>query len=140
MRTATALLFALVLMAGCAADEPASGGDGDPDETVASDDGANEATDDEGSQDDEAGTPADGGAVTIVGFSFDPDTITVEVGDTVVWTNEDSARHNVTADDDSFVSDNLAEGETFRHTFEEAGTFDYVCTLHSGMTASVEVG
>ena len=132
MRTATAILFTVVLLAGCAADEPASEVEPDADDTVEADDGA--------AQGDAEANGTEGGAVTIVGFSFDPDAITAEVGDTVVWTNEDSARHNVTADDDSFASENLAEGETFSHTFDEPGTFDYVCTLHSGMTATVEVG
>ena len=157
MRTVnvTAILLALALLAGCAAEEPDPDSEPVPDETTETEDGADEGTDegtedgadegtdegtDEEASQDDAGETADGDAVTIVDFSFDPDTITVEVGDTVVWTNEDSARHNVAADDDSFASDNLAEGETFSHTFEEAGTFDYVCTLHGGMTATVEVG
>lgn len=132
MRTATAVLFALVLLAGCANEEPGA------DEVVESD--VDEQVDDEATQDDAGTAPVDGDAVTIVGFSFDPGAIAVEAGDTVVWTNEDGPRHNVTADDDSFASDNLAEGETFSHTFDEPGTFDYVCTLHSGMSGTVEVG
>lgn len=136
MRTMTALLFSLVLLAGCAAEEPAPDVEPDPDATVETDEGA----DDGATEDDGAAGATDGDAVTIVGFAFDPGTISAEVGDTVVWTNEDGPRHNVTADDDSFASDNLAEGETFSHTFDEPGTFDYVCTLHSGMSATVEVG
>ncbi len=124
MRTVIAVLFSLILLVGCADEDPTA--DGDPDQTTAAETEAEGAT--------------DGDAVTIVGFSFDPGTISAEVGDTVVWTNEDGPRHNVTADDDSFASDNLAEGETFSHTFDEPGTFDYVCTLHSGMSGTIEVG
>lgn len=122
MRTVTAVLFSLILLVGCADGEPTADGEPAPDQPT------------------EAEGATDGDAVTIVGFSFDPGTISAEVGDTVVWSNEDGPRHNVTADDDSFASDNLAEGETFSHTFDEPGTFDYVCTLHSGMSGTIEVG
>ena len=89
--------------------------------------------------------PAGGGggggtAVSMEGIAFSPAEVTVAVGDTVTWTNNDSAGHDVTAD--SFSSGDpggLAEGDTFEHTFEEAGSFDYVCTVHPGMEGTVVV-
>ncbi len=78
-------------------------------------------------------------AVTIKGFSFDPKAATVTVGETITWTNEDGTDHNVKASDDSFDSGNLGEGATFSQTFNAAGTFDYVCTIHPGMKATVTV-
>ena len=42
--------------------------------------------------------------VTMKGFAFDPATLTVNVGDTVTWTNQDTAPHNATADDDNMLA------------------------------------
>jgi plastocyanin len=78
--------------------------------------------------------------VSIGDFFFDADDIPVEVGDTVMWSHNGRITHNVTARDGSFVSDNLAAGEMFSHTFDTAGEFVYVCTLHSQMVATVQVG
>tara|TARA_Y100000758_G_scaffold120021_1_gene84589 strand:+ start:82 stop:2226 length:2145 start_codon:yes stop_codon:yes gene_type:complete len=70
---------------------------------------------------------------------FLPEDLTINVGDTVVWTNNDDSPHTVTADDDEFNSGNLAEGATWSYTFTEAGTYDYHCNYHSSMTGSVTV-
>ena len=62
--------------------------------------------------------------------SFRPATISVSLGDEVTWTLEDKGTsHNVTADDGSFRSPNLAKG-TFVHRFEKPGPTSYVCTIH----------
>lgn len=83
-------------------------------------------------------------SVTIEDFAFAPEELTVEVGTTVVWTNEDAVPHTVTAgspgdEADTFDSGNMAEGETFSYTFDEPGTFAYFCTIHPSMTATVVV-
>ena len=80
-----------------------------------------------------------GNAVSVASFSFQPAAITVSVGMTVTWTNNDSAGHTVTADDGSFKSDTLATGATFSQTFATAGTFAYHCSIHSSMTGTVTV-
>ena len=84
------------------------------------------------------------------GFKFDPADITIDAGTTVrwVWTGRGS-QHNVveadgdqTIDDPSFESELVAEeGHEFTHTFEEAGTYDYVCSVHTAqnMVGSVQV-
>lgn len=77
--------------------------------------------------------------VSIGDFFFDPDELSVAVGDTVTWTHDGDITHNVTARDGSFASDNLASGETFAHTFAAAGSFEYRCTLHGQMIATIEV-
>ena len=82
---------------------------------------------------------AAGDAVSIANFSFQPATLTVPVGTTVTWTNNDSAGHTVTADDGSFSSDTLGSGATFSQTFATAGTFAYHCKIHPSMTATVTV-
>jgi len=82
---------------------------------------------------------ATGSAVTIASFKFEPATLTISVGTTVTWTNNDSASHTVTADDGSFKSGTLGKGGTFSQTFATAGTFAYHCNFHSSMTATVTV-
>lgn len=73
-------------------------------------------------------------------IKFVPKQISVDVGDTVTWRNEDSVAHNAIADDGSFESGNFSEGETFSATISEAGTIPYVCTLHSGMKGTIVSG
>lgn len=82
---------------------------------------------------------AAGDAVTIANFSFQPATLTVAVGATVTWTNNDSAGHTVTADGGSFASQTIAPGSTFAQTFATAGTFAYHCAIHPSMTATIVV-
>jgi plastocyanin len=85
-------------------------------------------------------TPITGQAsVNISGFAFVPSTLTVSVGTTVTWTNNDSVSHTVTSNDDLFDSGNLAKGATFSHTFEQKGTFNYQCTIHPFMTGEIIV-
>ena len=67
---------------------------------------------------------------------FAPRTVTVAAGDTVTWTFRGSVVHNVSGP--GFSSKFLKSG-TFEHTFEKPGSFNYVCTIHSGMTGKVEV-
>lgn len=99
-----------------------------------SDDGG--ATNDTGSTADPA---ADAGAatVTLKSLKFEPEKVSIEVGETVKWEWKENVLHNVHGD--GFESANKSDG-VFTHTFEEAGTFEYECTLHSGMVGTVEVG
>ncbi len=74
-------------------------------------------------------TPA-GVAAEIKGFAFNPTTITISKGTTVTWTNRDSAPHTITSISGAFDSGSLSQGQTYSHTFNEAGTFEYSCTIH----------
>lgn len=80
-----------------------------------------------------------GNTVSISGFAFVAATTSVATGTTVTWTNNDSAPHTVTADDNSFSSVTLNKGDTYSRTFTAAGTFPYHCSIHPTMTASVVV-
>ena len=72
--------------------------------------------------------------------SFSPATRRVTVGSTVRWTNEGASPHTSTAlDNDEWDSGNLNSGQSFEHTFEAAGSFDYECIYHSGMTGTIVV-
>jgi amicyanin len=86
-----------------------------------------------------AGTPtAQGASVEIKNFAFDPKTVTVKVGQTVTWTNQDSAAHTVTGDG-GIDSGDLSKGKSYSKTFDTEGTFDYHCTPHPQMTGQVIV-
>jgi plastocyanin len=78
-------------------------------------------------------------AVTIQNFAFNPATISVKVGTKVTWTNQDSAGHTVTFDTGSDTSDTLAQGATYDHTFDAAGSFAYHCKIHPTMKGTVTV-
>jgi len=78
--------------------------------------------------------------IKISEFSFNSQELKIKKGDTVVWTNEDSARHTVTSDSGSELDSELfGKSETYSHTFSEAGTFSYHCSPHPGMKARIIV-
>jgi plastocyanin len=83
--------------------------------------------------------PASGNAVNIDNFAFAPATLTVPAGSTVTWTNRDEEPHTVVANDGSFHSPGMDSQATFSYTFTKAGTFDYVCSVHPFMHATVVV-
>ena len=85
------------------------------------------------------GGAGNGNNVSIKNFAFSVSTLTVNSGTTVTWTNNDGTTHTVTADDNSFDSNDIAPGKTYSKTFSSAGTYAYHCKYHSSMTASVVV-
>ncbi|OBF73533.1 amidase [Mycobacterium sp. 852002-51613_SCH5001154] len=116
-------LAAAVLLAGCSASRPATGSSTSmPMGSVTA-----------------PAAPVSGNQVNIDGFAFAPATLTVPVGTTVTWTNRDEEPHTVAASDGSFHSPGMGTGATFTHTFSDAGTFDYVCSIHPMMRGSVVV-
>ena len=93
--------------------------------------------------------------MTIKSLLFSPPTITVKSGDTVVWTNEDPARHTVTSgvkgtrgipgapgtrDKPDGLFDAVVEpGASVMVTLDEPGRYTYFCRIHAGMTGTVIV-
>lgn len=77
--------------------------------------------------------------VDITDFSFQPATISVPVGTTVTWTNQDSVDHTVTSQDGLFDSGIVGEGESFSYTFMEPGNYAYFCSIHPSMRGMVTV-
>lgn len=84
-------------------------------------------------------TPPSGRAIAIEGFKFAPENVTVDVGASVTWTNEDAAPHTATADDGSFDTGDLREEGVGSVTFGKAGSFAYFCEFHKFMRAKVTV-
>jgi amicyanin len=79
--------------------------------------------------------------VSIVDFAFNPSTITIQVGDTVTWTNNGAAPHTVTSTTPAGVlgSPTLNAGDIYSETFNTAGTYTYMCSIHPAMTGSIVV-
>jgi len=86
-----------------------------------------------------AAPAAGAGAVTIKDFAFDPGDLTVAKGTTVTWKNDDSATHRIKSGDGSFDSKDLKNGDSFDHTFDTAGSFDYICGIHPSMKGKITV-
>jgi plastocyanin len=78
--------------------------------------------------------------VKIDNFTFDNAEITVPVGTTVTWVNQDDIPHTVVADDKkTFRSKVLDTDETFSFTFTTPGAFGYFCSIHPHMTGKIVV-
>jgi plastocyanin len=133
-----ALLPAL-LLAGCGDDD---GDDAGSDETASDDTGPSAETTTTAADDGTASTTAAAGGtdVSIVEYAFSPTPLTVAVGDTVTWTNEDGFDHTSTADEgDLWDSGPIAPGSTHEFTFDEAGTYAYHCDIHNFMKGEIVV-
>ncbi len=72
-------------------------------------------------------------------FTFKPDTLTVRVGTTVVWENNDDIPHSIVETTGKFHSAALDTEDKFSFTFNQAGTFSYFCGLHPHMTGKIVV-
>ena len=72
-------------------------------------------------------------------WSYDPPTLTVNVGDKVMWKNNGEDVHTVTSDDGSFDSGDIKAGASWSYTFTTPGTYTYYCAPHTWMTATVVV-
>ena len=90
------------------------------------------------------------GAPTMGDKAFSPNPIQTKVGDTIIWTNNDSVPHTVTSgtgpndpnmgkDFDVGISTPISPGSTFSHKFTTAGEFPYFCQIHPTMIGNVIV-
>ncbi len=87
----------------------------------------------------EAAPAAKGATIKIANFDFGPATITVPVGGSVTWINNDDDAHSIVAENRAFHSAPLDTGESFSFTFAAAGTYSYHCGLHPQMVGKVVV-
>ena len=118
----------LVLAAACGGGPGATGGPG-----VTGGPGAN------GTPAAAACTGSGGTQVGIADNTFNPQSATVAVGGTVTWTNADAATHTVTFNDSGPDCGRLGKDASVSQTFTAAGTFTYICAIHSSMRGSVVV-
>jgi len=83
--------------------------------------------------------PEGAGIQQIGQIYYDPNSISVSVGTTILWENNDNAIHTVTATEGEFDSDIISAGSSFEFTFNSEGTFDYFCIVHPWMEGTVTV-
>jgi plastocyanin len=86
----------------------------------------------------ETGSSGGGTTITIAGFAFDPDTITVSGPTEVTVTNEDSTTHTFTLDDGS-VDETVEPGATETVTVDVSASTGFHCNIHPQMTGQIEV-
>ena len=86
-----------------------------------------------------AATTAAKNEISIKGNAFSPDNLSIKVGETVTWVNNDSYAHTVKAKTGEFDSGNMANGGTYSFTFDKEGTIDYICGIHTFMTGKITV-
>ncbi len=78
--------------------------------------------------------------VNIENFRFSPSIININAGDKITWVNQDSALHTVTSDNGNELNSNsLSDGESYSHTFNIPGEYNYHCDIHPEMTGKVIV-
>ena len=77
-------------------------------------------------------------------FSFIPSQLTIPAGTTVIWVNDEQAKHTASADDGQFDSGDQELGVRYEYTFTEPGTYRYFCRYHGdvgvvGMAGTIVV-
>ena len=77
--------------------------------------------------------------IVIEGMRFEPETMTVKVGDTVVWVNRDLFPHTATSKDPGFDSQSVDPGKYWQNRTDKVGDFSYFCTFHPTMRAALRV-
>ncbi|MEK7526005.1 MAG: cupredoxin family copper-binding protein [Patescibacteria group bacterium] len=80
-----------------------------------------------------------GTIVDVKNFNFSPKIITIKAGESVTWTNSDLVGHTATADDDSWDTSLISNGESKIVKFDKKGTYTYHCTPHPFMKGTVIV-
>ena len=88
-------------------------------------------------------TPVISGApqvtVEIINFDFFPRDLTVQRGSTVTWANGDAVPHDATDVAGNWSTGTLALGESATLTFDSPGAYQYLCTIHPTMKATLNV-
>jgi plastocyanin len=79
------------------------------------------------------------GAEALGNRAYAPAELTVDLGTTITWTNNDSVSHTSTSDGPGWNSGIIAPRATYTATFPTAGTFTYHCSIHPGMVGTVTV-
>lgn len=135
------LLAAAFLLAGCGSSKNANNNGAAPTATSAATTSATAVTTATAAR--VAATSASV-SVQIKLFDYQPNPLTVPVGTTVTWVNEDAIEHSVTSGtpptpDGSFNSGFFTQGQSWSFTFRQKGDFRYFCMRHNFMTGEIVV-
>ncbi|MCZ4407671.1 T9SS type A sorting domain-containing protein [Cryomorphaceae bacterium 1068] len=83
--------------------------------------------------------------VTVFNFGFDPEVLTIDQGDIVIWTNTEGF-HNVDGNTETFPNNPVAFGNeasselwTYQFTFENVGNYDYQCAIHPALMSGTVI-
>ncbi|MCX6744566.1 MAG: cupredoxin family copper-binding protein [Candidatus Parcubacteria bacterium] len=76
-------------------------------------------------------------SISIANFAFNPTLLSVKMGTTVTWINDDPAPHQIVGS--VFNSKALNTGDNFSYTFTQTGTYDYHCAIHPSMIGQIIV-
>ena len=87
----------------------------------------------------EAGVAPKTHVITIENMRFNPEVLTVQRGDRVVWINKDLFPHTATADNKAFDSRSIEPSASWTYKARKAGEYAYVCTFHPTMKARLTV-
>ena len=77
--------------------------------------------------------------IAIRDFQYVPDSVIAQVGDTLVWTNEDIVPHTATAKGKDLDSRTLEPKQSWRFVAVRPGTYTYVCAFHPTMRGTLVV-
>jgi plastocyanin len=80
---------------------------------------------------------ASSNSISIANFSFNPQVLSINKGDAVVWTNQDSVSHQITGE--NFNSPIINNGQSYSFIFDAIGTYNYHCAIHPSMTGTIIV-
>ena len=87
-----------------------------------------------------------GAEIGMMNIQFDPPDVTIKAGETVTWTNDEGVAHDVDKTSgpgpqfNSGPEGGMMEGDTFEHTFDQPGTYEYICRVHApGMAGTITV-
>jgi plastocyanin len=87
----------------------------------------------------ETSEPAPEKEVVIVNDSFQPNEVTISIGEIVKWVNKDGHAHNVASISGEFKSSIIKSGEQFIFNFNNEGIYEYICEIHPNMKGKVIV-
>ncbi len=78
--------------------------------------------------------------VAIKDYAFTPSQLIIKAGQSVTWTNNGQASHTITSNNGNELSSSvISPGQTYAHTFNTPGTYNYYCSIHPSMVGQIIV-
>jgi plastocyanin len=77
--------------------------------------------------------------VVMKNFKFEPNELTVKVGQSVTWRNEDEAKHDAYSEENGLDTNDIGKGGDVTFQPDKAGTINYICSIHPQMKGTLTV-